>query len=105
VASPGGDEPGKKLKIHQGKQGKHIPGDNNFIEGNSELTHPDPQYLLNQGAGRGVRVGQREHVDFGENIGTYVNRTSGERSPTTRGTIHYDANGGAHIVPAPPIGP
>ena len=91
-----------KPRIHPGKQGKHIPGHNNFQPGKSELTHPDPQGLLDKSAGTGQRVSDsKEVVDFGETIGTWVGQ-NGERAATTRGTIHYDASGGAHIVPARP---
>src|SRR6266536_5043259 len=88
-----------KPQIHGGKQGKHIPGHNNFQAGKSELTHPDPQALLDRGAGTGVRHGTKEVVDFGEEIGTHV-AEDGTRASTSRGTIHYDSKGGAHIVPS-----
>ena len=90
-----------KPKVHDGKQGKHVPGHNNFQPGKSELTHPNPQALLDKGAGKGVQHGNKEVVDFGEEIGIHVGK-DGTRSATTRGTIHYDAKGGAHIVPAKP---
>jgi len=90
--------------IHEGKQGKHIPGHNNFQPGNSELTYPDPQELLDRGSGTGERHRNKEVADFGETIGYYVNKDTGERLPTTRGTIHYDEKGTAHIVPAHPEG-
>lgn len=88
-------------KIHEGKQGKHIPGHNNFQPGKSELTYPEPQRLLERFIGKGVRYSNKEVVDFGEEIGTYVG-PDGVRVPTTRGTIHFDSKGGAHIVPAAP---
>lgn len=91
-----------KVKIHAGKQGKHIPGHNNFIPGKSELTHPDPQGLINRHAGTGIRHGNKEVVDFGETIGDALSE-GGIRTSTTRGTIHYSADGStAHIVPAKP---
>ena len=96
-----GEEPTQGPKINPGKQGKHVPGHNNFQPGKSELTHPDPQGLLDRGAGTGVQHGNKEVVDFGEPIGTHV-APDGTRTPTTRGTIHYDQSGGAHIVPAKP---
>jgi RHS repeat-associated protein len=101
--TPGGGGP----QIHEGRQGKHVPGHNDFdpARGRSELTHPDPQGLLDRFAGTGERVGQREYVEFGEEIGVYIDRT-GKRVPTTRGTIHYaDNDTSAHIVPAPPTAP
>lgn len=92
-----------KIEIHAGKQGKHIPGHNNFIPGRSELTHPDPQGLLNKHSGTGARHGTKEVVDFGEPIGTAVSEAGG-RATTTRGTIHYSADGkSGHIVPAKPL--
>lgn len=69
------------------------------------LTHPDPQKLLTQKAGKGQKVqgiasdpGYRERVDFGEVIGEFVNKEVVATS-TTIGIIHY-SNKGAHIVPA-----
>jgi hypothetical protein len=97
-----GAEKSLKPIIDEGKQGKHIPGHNNFQPGKSEFTHPDPQGLLDEFSGKGVAHGNKEVVDFGQEIGTHVNQT-GERTPTTRGTIHYDSKGGAHIVPAKPF--
>lgn len=92
---------GPKICIHGGKQGKHIPGHNNFQPGKSELTHPDPQGLLDRFAGTGTRHGHKEVVDFKENIGYWV-AEDGTRRVTTRGTIHYDSKGFAHIVPLKP---
>ena len=89
--------------IHVGRQGKHIPGHNNYIPGRSPLTHRDPQGLLDQFGGKGQPIGRtpigqpgsKERVDFGEVIG----EINGQ--PTTRGIIHYSKDG-AHIVPANP---
>ena len=96
-------------KIHEGQQGKHIPGHNNFRPGSSELTDSDPQELLDQAAGRGQQVGDtpagqsgsKERYDFGKNIGNYVDSVTGEKSPTSVGIIHHGSNG-SHIVPARP---
>lgn len=76
-----------KAEIHAGKQGKHIPGHNNFIPGRSELTHPNPQGLLDRHSGSGVRHGNKEVVDFGETIGTAVNE-AGVRSVTKGRAMH-----------------
>jgi hypothetical protein len=97
-----------KPKIDVGKQGKHIIGHNNFISGRSELT-ADPEALAAQ-AGTGDPVnsvprgqpGFRERVNFGEEIGTYVD-TNGNRLPTSVGIIHYAKGGSIHIVPARPV--
>lgn len=96
-------------KIEEGKQGKHQPDHNNFIPGRSELTHPDPQELLDKHAGTGQRAGRetvgepgsKERVDFGEPIGKHVDQHTGEKNETTVGMIHYSKKG-AHIVPARP---
>jgi uncharacterized protein RhaS with RHS repeats len=61
-------------KIEGGKQGKHVPGHNNFEPGKSELTHPNPQSLVDDHKGTGQQVGStpvceagsRERVDFGQ---------------------------------------
>jgi len=89
--------------IHLGRQGKHVPGHNNYIPGRSPLTHRDPQGLLDRFGGKGQAIGRtpigqpgaKERVDFGEVIG----EINGQ--PTTRGIIHYSKDG-AHIVPANP---
>jgi filamentous hemagglutinin len=103
----GGDD--SDPKIHEGQQGKHVRGHNNFDPGRSELSDPNPQSLLDKGAGTGEQVGNtpvgqpgsKERVDFGKNIGDYVDRDTGERSPTSIGIIHYGSKG-AHIGPARP---
>lgn len=105
------------LKIHLGKQAKHIPGSNNYkvlrSKGKrpSELTHPDPQRLIDNKAGTGQKIistdgswTSKEVVDFGENIGFWVDESNPSiQLPTTRGTIHYSKDG-THIVPAHPTG-
>ena len=91
--------------IHWGQQNKHIIGANNYIEksNRSILTHSDPQGLVNKFSGAGEKiynqgVVQSEMVDFGQNIGYYVDPTSGAKTLTTRGSIHYSQQG-THIVP------
>ncbi|MBU2714286.1 hypothetical protein KCG35_24880 [Zooshikella sp. WH53] len=67
----------------------------------------DPKKLAKK-AGTGQQVGKtpvgqpgsKERVDFGENIGTYIDQ-AGNHSPTTKGIIHYSKDG-IHIVPARP---
>lgn len=104
-------ESGSPDEIHQGQQGKHIPGHPNFepARGRSELTHPDPQSLLDEYSGTGQPIGRipvgqpgsRERVDFGQTIGNYSDREAGTKAPTSKGIIHYGKNG-AHIVPSRP---
>jgi hypothetical protein len=107
----GGEEPSEKQRSQiNGHQGKHIPGHPQHIPGRSDLDPAiDPQGLLDQHAGHGEQVGpvpvgqagSRERFDHGSVIGTYRDEL-GNSAPTTRGTIHYDKNGNAHIVPARP---
>jgi len=106
---PAAPAPRPRPKLDQGKQGKHVPGHNNFQPGKSELTHPDPQRLLNERAGTGQQLGNKpvgqpgskERVDFDTTIGNYVDPATGQATPTTVGIVHY-ASDGAHIVPARP---
>jgi tetratricopeptide (TPR) repeat protein len=95
-----------KVQIEIDKQAKHIPGTKNYVEGRSIFTHPCPQKLLSQHAGKGQKAqgiisepGYRERVDFGEVIGYFVKDEM--QIPTTVGMIHYSKKG-AHIVPAQP---
>ena len=97
-----------KIKINQGHQDKHIPGTNNYKQEiakgkfRSTLTM-DPQKLLDDFAGTGSAVGDtKERVDFGMTIGKYYDETSGTYTDTSKGIIHYNSKGQAHIVPARP---
>lgn len=93
-------------KVNMGKQGKHIPGHNNYQKGKSVLTG-DPQKLA-QKAGTGQPVnsvprgqaGFKERVDFGETIGDFVQ--NGVATPTTKGILTYAKDGRIHIIPARP---
>ena len=95
---------GFTTKLHEGRQGKHIIGHNNFVAGKSVLhmSMKRAQELVEAYAGTGTRVASsnKERIDFGYTIGTYVDR-NGNRYATTVGNIHYSQNG-AHIVPARP---
>jgi hypothetical protein len=48
-------------------------------------------------------VGYIEKVDFKEVIGIWKDKQGKNATPTTRGKIHYDKDGGAHIVPTNPM--
>jgi len=97
---------GPSPRINAGQQGKHQPGHNNYQSGKSILT-ADPA-SLGRHAGTGQQVGNvdvglpgsKERVNFGENIGTYIDQ-AGNASPTANGIIHYGKNG-IHIVPSRP---
>ena len=91
--------------INAGKQGKHIIGNNNFIEGRSVFngTVDDAQRLVDKFSGTGEWIGaNKERVNFGEIIGQYVNPATNEGVDTTVGIIHYSKTG-THIVPAQPV--
>jgi len=77
------------------------------MPGRSELTHPDPQALLERASGMGEPIsgtfdnpGFKERFDFGEEIGIHVSAT-GERTPSTIGIIVHGSRG-AHIYPGWP---
>ncbi|HSW72122.1 MAG TPA: polymorphic toxin type 50 domain-containing protein [Chlamydiales bacterium] len=99
-------------RIEMDKQGKHILGHRNYDPSDikSIFFHPSPNILLDKHAGTGRKKhgsggwgepGYKELVDFGEPIGYHVNIKTGEKTLTTKGTIHYSKKG-AHIVPAHP---
>lgn len=91
------------------KQEKHFPEHPNFLPGRSTTT-ADPRILV-QRAGTGTQVGNtpiglpgsKERVDYGEIIGHYADRGTGDLTPTTIGLIHYSKNG-VRIVPGRPGG-
>lgn len=97
---------GFTTRLHEGSQGKHIPGHNNYDPkaGRSIFkgSLADAQRLIDEFGGTGSWVGDnRERVDFGRVIGTWMGSRGEGRLPTTVGFIHYGKNG-AHIVPARP---
>ena len=102
---------GKKLEnisLHEGKQGKHVVGHNNFQSGKSEIDMQTAKNVLNEYKGTGrIEVSNqgkqvKEIIDtHGKYTGIHVN-LEGERSITSRFTIHYDSKGTAHIIPASP---
>lgn len=83
-------------EINEGKQGKHLPGHNNFQEGKSELTISisEANSLVKEHSGKGTPLGDnKERVEFGKVIGNYVDPDTKEKQPTTVGIIHYSKNG------------
>ena len=100
---------GSKKYINQGKQDKHREGSNNYrqeyAKGNRKsILTEDPNALLQEGQGKGYKLGNKEWVDFGRTIGKYYDSKTKTYKDTTKGWIHYDSHGGAHIVPAHPDG-
>ncbi|RGC52327.1 transposase [Absiella sp. AM29-15] len=67
------------------------------------ILREDPQRLLDDYAGTGTKIGtNKERVDFGKVIGQYYDEQTGKYLDTTKGIIHYNSKGQAHIVPARP---
>ncbi|MEJ6472558.1 polymorphic toxin type 50 domain-containing protein [Fusobacterium nucleatum] len=94
-----------KATLNEGKQGKHVVGHNNFQQGKGEVDMETARNILNDFQGTGVirNNGQREVIDtHGKYTGIFVDEDTGQRSITSRFTIHYDSKGTAHIVPANP---
>lgn len=105
----------KTAKLNPDKQGKHLVGHRNYDPKLGDkfqpsiLRHPDPEKLLKEHAGKGSPKvvfehgqGYKEVVDFREYIGDFFDEKTNQFLSTTRGTIHYDKTGSAHIVPASP---
>lgn len=96
------------LKIKWCKQEIHIEG-KNYEKGRSVFKHSDPQRLVNEFAGTGIKEGReipgmpgyKEIVNFQEFIGYNISETTGEKTATTWGKIHYSKDG-VHIVPTYP---
>ena len=95
------------LKIEVGKQGKHILGHNNYIEGRSYLTISleEAQELVNKYAGTGEleidsngNWKKREVIKTNKNIGVNVSMIDGSEIVTSNFKIHYSKKG-THIVP------
>ena len=92
--------------VHKGKQGKHIPGHNNYIEGRSYLVENlDVQKIVNKYAGTGTimrsKKGKWEHketVITDRIVGYNVSMIDGTTEATHTCVIHY-SHEGVHIVP------
>ena len=97
--------------LNMDKQGKHIPGHNNYLDHqNRSLLTADPERLLRENWGTGRQVGDvpfgtaghKEMIDFGETIGYHIHPKTLEATQTRWGWISYDSQGTAHIVPVNP---
>lgn len=97
---------GYTTKLHNGQQGKHLIGHNNYIPGRSILTITleHAQKLVETYAGTGIWWRpNKETIDFHEIIGIWVDPRGSGGLLTTIGTIHYGKKG-CHLVPAHPMG-
>lgn len=101
------------VKVKPGAQEKHIPHTPNYKQELANGKHKSifygdnkkAQELLDKFAGKGTTVTKnKERVDFGEPIGKYYEKDTGNYVETTRGVIHYSKNG-VHIVPSEPLKP
>ena len=93
--------------IEAGKQGKHILGHNNYIDGRSYLTvtMDEAQELVDKYAGTGElrRDGKgnwkhQEIIHTPKPIGVDINPVTGEQTTVSDFKIHYSQKG-VHIVP------
>lgn len=92
--------------VQAGKQGKHIKGHNNFIEGRSYLkATEDAQALVSKYSGTGTLLrdasgkwAHKEVVKADHPVGFAVSLVDGTATETSTFTIHYSKNG-VHIVP------
>ncbi|MGG1598045.1 polymorphic toxin type 50 domain-containing protein [Paenibacillus naphthalenovorans] len=94
-------------KVHEGQQGKHIRGHNNYIEGRSYLTisMDEVQKLINRYAGTGeirfTRKGewdQKEIIITDDEVGVYIDQSTMQEYKPDGFKIHYGKKG-VHIVP------
>lgn len=102
-----------KFTINKGQQNKHLPGTNEYKIASeaglnkSVLTVAPDSLLPKLGTGQQVGntpvgvPGSKERINYGQNIGNYIDPVTGVSTPTTNGIVHYGKNG-VHIVPARP---
>ncbi|OWG31857.1 hypothetical protein CAL36_20045 [Enterobacter kobei] len=102
-----------KFTINKGQQNKHLPGTNEYKIASeaglnkSVLTVAPDSLLPKLGTGQQVgntpvgAPGSKERINYGQNIGNYIDPQTGVSTPTTNGIVHYGKNG-VDIVPARP---
>ena len=88
------------IKIHQGKQDKHIRGTNNYVEGKSYLTvsNEEIERIIKSKSGTGKKVGNKEQIVADKIIGVNVNTKCGFKTLTDTAHIHSSKDG-QHLVP------
>ena len=88
----------RNIRVHIGKQNKHIPKQNNYENAVRQGKTPsifygtteDAQRLVDEFAGKGIfadELGTTERVNFKKVIGIYVDESTGNSLETTWGTI------------------
>lgn len=94
------------LKIHDGRQGKHIKGHNNYNSKGYLLESISPQDLIDKYAGTGRLVRDsnnkwtsKEMIIGEKNIGYYIDLKTKEKSITKKFSISYSKKYGTHIIP------
>ena len=94
----------RNLRVHPGRQGKHMLGQNNYENAIRRGKNPsvfygtveDAQRLVDEFAGTGKIIPKnpnRERVNFKKVIGRYVNEPENKYVDTTWGTIRYSKDG------------
>lgn len=88
------------LKIHQGRQDKHIVGSNNYIEGRSYLTVSNKEIndIVKTKSDVKLRTKGKECIVADRIIGVNINTTHGHKTLTDKANIHHSKKG-SHIVP------
>lgn len=88
------------IKIHQGRQDKHIRGTNNYTEGRSYLTisNKEIKNTIKTKSGTGMKVGNKEQIVADKIIGVNVNTKHGFKTLTDTAYIHSSKDG-SHLVP------
>ena len=95
--------------LNNAHQNRHIRNSGDYIEGRSYLYDGvNPKALIDKYHGTGqIRSNNdggwvnKEFISLDENIGVYINKSTGEEMITNSFSIHY-CKRGAHIVPSRP---
>lgn len=94
------------LNVHEGRQGKHIKGHNNYKDSSYLLDGVGAQELVNKYTGSGElkrdkrgKWTKKEFITADDYIGFYVDAKTGEKSLTKRFSISYSKEQGTHVVP------
>ncbi|WP_233593105.1 polymorphic toxin type 50 domain-containing protein, partial [Candidatus Pantoea deserta] len=102
-----------KISINKVQQNKHVLGTNEYKIASeaglnkSIITVPAQSLLPKLGTGQQVgnlpvgSPGSKERINYGQNIGNYIDPQTGVSALTTNGIVHYGKNS-VHIVPARP---